>query len=489
MRWAPLALPLLALPALGCNTLLGLDPGKIPPATGGSSTTATTHSSSASTTCQPHTSECSSLVWARAYGDADTEHAEITGMGVDGTGSIVVAGYFGSTLTLGSTLYAQGSFDYFLAKVGPTGMPIWAKRFGSPTDDCATYPIQVSVTLDGQITLAGAIDGSIDFGGGPLDPGPMAHDFDVFVARFDDQGNHLWSKRFGSSPRPQVATQVAVDPAGDVLVAGWFQGSLDFGGGPLSTGAPMSQNGFLAKLAGESGAHVWSEALDAVQSTDVGSLAVDASGDLTVSGNLDGDVDLGTTTLTGSGAYFASFDGNGGYHWGTAASATGSTFATDASVDRNGFSLVAGTFGGMLQLGTTPVLTDTSGEGGFLVKLDPDGKPVWSKTLPSTLVITDGQSDVVIAGAFTESVDLGGGVLIAAGGSKDILLAKLDPNGAHLWSQGFGDAASQFATAVAVMPGSNRIVVAAAGGGSVDFGSGVLSGSGTTSVWLALFDP
>jgi hypothetical protein len=48
---------------------------------------------------------------------------------------------------------------------------------------------------------------------------------------------------------------------------------------------------------------------------------------------------------------------------------------------------------------------------------------------------------------------------MAAGGGKDLVLGKFDASGAHRWSQRFGDAAAQFGTAVATLPGSNRVVV------------------------------
>jgi hypothetical protein len=427
-------------------------------------------------------------VWAKAFGDTDTLHVQVTSMGIDGVGGIVLAGYFGSSVTLGSTLYAQGAFDYFLVKIDATGEPLWAKRFGSADNDSATFPIQVAVTKDGQIALAGAVDGQIDFGGGPLLAGPKQHDYDVFVARFDDQGNHLWSSRFGSSPRPQIATQVAIDQAGDVVLAGWFQGSLDFGGGPLSSGLDTTQNAFVAKLAGGSGAYVWSKALDSMQSTDVGSMAVGPSGDIAVAGNLDGSLDLGGPVLSGYGLYLARLDGGGSSQWGKPCPATGSSFATAAAFDRNGDTLVAGTFGGSIQFGSAPALDEGGGLGAFLAKLDPMGNPRWARALPTTLVATDGMADVVVAGGFTETVDLGGGPITAAGG-KDIIIGKFDAQGAYLWAQRFGDSANQYGTAVGIMPGTNRIVVAAAGSGSVDFGDGAISGDGTTNLFLAVFEP
>jgi hypothetical protein len=482
---------LAAISTLGCNTLLGLDGGKVPPVgAGGSTATVPNGGSGTGGGCAGRTGAgCTGLVWSAVYGDPDTLHAEVTSMGIDEVGNIVLAGYFGSTITIGgSTLYAQGAFDSFLVKIDATGQPLWAKRFGSPDNDSASFPVQVAVTKTGQIALAGAVDGMIDFGGGPLMPGPAQHDFDVFVARFDDQGNHLWSGRYGSGPRPQVATQVAIDPGGDVVVAGWFQGSLDFGGGPLSSGSETTQNGFVAKLAGGSGAYVWAKALDATQSTDVGSLAADASGNLVLAGNLDGPLDLGGPSLGGYGLYLARLDGTGSYQWGKACSASGSSFGTAATFDRNGDALVAGTFGGTIQFGAAPPLTDSSSEGAFLVKLDPSGNARWAKALPTTFVAADGVADIVVAGGFTETVDLGGGTMTSAGG-KDIVLGKFDPTGAHLWSQRFGDSANQYGTAVGIMPGTNRIVIAAAGSGAIDFGDGAISGDGTTNIFLAVFEP
>jgi hypothetical protein len=483
------AAPLAAISTLGCNTLLGLDPGKIPPVAGGGTTTVPNGGTGGGGCAGRTGAGCTGLVWTAVFGDTDTLHAEVTSMGIDEVGDIVLAGYFGSTITIGgSTLYAQGAFDYFLVKIDVTGQPLWAKRFGSADNDSASFPIQVAVTKTGQIALAGAVDGEIDFGGGPLMPGPAQHDFDVFVVRFDDQGNHLWSGRYGTSPRPQVATQVAIDPGGDVVLAGWFQGSLDFGGGPLSSGSATTQNGYVAKLAGGSGAYVWAEAFDATQSTDVGALAADTSGNLILAGNLDGSLDFGGSSLDGYGLYLARLDGTGSYQWGRACPATGSSFGTAATFDRNGDALVAGTFGGSIQFGASPSLDDASNVGGFLVKLDPTGNARWAKALPTTVVATDGMADIVVAGGFTETVDLGGGPLASAGG-KDILLGKLDPTGAPVWIQRFGDSSNQYGTAVAIMPGTNRIVVAAAGGGSVDFGDGAISGNGTTNVFLAVFEP
>jgi hypothetical protein len=43
---------------------------------------------------------------------------------------------------------------------------------------------------------------------------------------------HFWSQRFGSTGNDQ-AWAVVVDAVGNVVVVGWFEGTVNFGGGNL----------------------------------------------------------------------------------------------------------------------------------------------------------------------------------------------------------------------------------------------------------------
>ncbi|MBI4702842.1 MAG: hypothetical protein HY744_17130 [Deltaproteobacteria bacterium] len=59
-------------------------------------------------------------------------------------------------------------------------------------------------------------------------------------------GLHLWSKRFGDASDGQAGYRAAVDGSGNVFVVGRFEGSADFGGGPLKSEGLGDI--FLAKL-------------------------------------------------------------------------------------------------------------------------------------------------------------------------------------------------------------------------------------------------
>src|SRR3989442_13362586 len=90
--------------------------------------------------------------------------------------------------------------------------------------------------------MTGYFQSTLDFGGGPL---TSAGSLDTFLAKFNPSGAHLWSKRFGSTGSDS-STNVAVDGSGNVVMAGSFSGTVDFGSGPL-TSARLYDT-FLAKL-------------------------------------------------------------------------------------------------------------------------------------------------------------------------------------------------------------------------------------------------
>ena len=57
--------------------------------------------------------------------------------------------------------------------------------------------------------------------------------------------SHLWSKRFGSTYEDE-GLGVAVDGSGNVVVTGYFNGTVDFGGGGLTSAG--NDDIFVVKL-------------------------------------------------------------------------------------------------------------------------------------------------------------------------------------------------------------------------------------------------
>ena len=119
----------------------------------------------------------------------------------------------------------------------------------------------VATDRTGNVILTGTYYGSISFGGGVVLK-PAVAPIGAFVAKLDRGGGYLWAKSFGGFTSCSVCGQggsVAVDAAGNIVVTGVFDGSIDFGGATVTTTASNTSM-FLAKL-DPSGEHVWSKEL------------------------------------------------------------------------------------------------------------------------------------------------------------------------------------------------------------------------------------
>jgi hypothetical protein len=95
--------------------------------------------------------------------------------------------------------------------------------------------------------IAGSFQSTVNFGGFALGEPLLtsAGVADIFVAKYDPAGGYRWSKRYGSSGDDSVLAMDA-DAGGNIAVTGYFAGSVDFGGGPLTSAG--SRDVFFAKF-------------------------------------------------------------------------------------------------------------------------------------------------------------------------------------------------------------------------------------------------
>jgi len=109
----------------------------------------------------------------------------------------------------------------------------------------------------------------------------------------------------------------------------------------------------------------------------------------------------------------------------------------DIAADKDGNVYVCGTFEGTLQFDETPALVSQGGNDIFLVKLDKDGKAVWSRRFgdgndqADCHMAADSQG-VAIAGTWHGTMYFGGQVL--GGAFEKAYVARYNGSGNHLWS-------------------------------------------------------
>jgi hypothetical protein len=243
---------------------------------------------------------------------------------------------------------------------------------------------------------------------------------------------------------------LALDPSGNLLVAGYF-GSAD--GGPPPSGyfgtnllAGNGQGQFFVAQYDTNGNCLWARTAPGTASSDATSVAADAQTNVFVAGIFNGSAVFGSTTLVStnaSDAFLAKLDSHGQFLWAIAAGRTNAESIVGlASVvlDTTGNAFWASTFSGTMSLGTNTLIARGTNDvflakvspAGALLRLSQYGTPGCDLSV-SALAMGGGATNLFLAGNFSGSAFLGTNNLVATG-SHDVFLAKLDGSGSVLWA-------------------------------------------------------
>jgi len=349
----------------------------------------------------------------------------------------------------------------------------------------------IAVDLDDNLLVTGYFSGTVDFGGSPLSS--VNNSTDIFIAKYSPAGDHLWSKSFGNS-QDDVGYGIAADSSGNVIATGFFTGTVDFGGGAL-TSYSGGYDLFLAKYS-PGGTHLWSKRF-LNNGADKGySVAAGGGDDILLVGTFTGKLDLGSGILTSAGLddiFVAKFSAYGTNLWSERFGGSDVDFGYDVAVDGSNNVFVTGAFKGSADFGGG-VLTSAALYDAFVVKLSANGVHLWSKRFGSTSndyayrVAVDGSGDVVLTGEFQGTVDFGGGSLVSAGGSDSFLAKYAGANGGHLWSKRFGASLSDSGWAVAT-DGNDAVLATGYFQGVASFGGGSFTSAGGTDLYLLKLSP
>jgi hypothetical protein len=434
--------------------------------------------------CNGETACTGTHLWSKRFGENSSQKG--TSVATDSAGNILLTGSFDSTVDFGGgALTSAGGSDLFITKLDPAGAHLWSKRFGD-TDS----QVGRSITTDsaGNVLLTGYFGGTVDFGGGAL---TSAGGSDLFIAKFDPVGAHLWSKRFGDAGS-QVGSSITTDSADNVLLTGYFTGTVDFGGGALTSAGDYDL--FVTKL-DPAGAHLWSKRFGDAGYQEGSSITTDSSSNVLLTGSFDDTVDFGGGALTSAGGddlLVAKLDPAGAHLWSKRFGDTNDQHGSSISIDSAGNVLLTGHFLGTVDFGGG-ALTGAGLYDLFVAKLDPAGAHLWSKRFGDTArqegdsITTDSAGNVLLTGSFVGTVDFGGGALTSAG-VDDLFVAKLDPAGAHLWSKRFGDMNYQEGYSITTDSAGN-VLFTGYFIGTVDFGGGPLTSAGSQDIFVAKLAP
>lgn len=369
--------------------------------------------------------------WSRSY--VSSGFPSGGAIATDSERSVYHGGYFSTSINLIDTTFTTaGTFDAWLVKCDLNGVYQWSKQMGDSVSSDSVYSLAVDSNDD--LLVCGQFIGTYNFGGGNLTTAsPLGSDW--YVVKFDSDGTHIWSKRFGSTTTDE-ALSLRIAPDNSIYVSGFFGGTVNFGGGALVSAGSSDQA--LVKLT-SAGDHVWSKRFGTSASeTNSLQVALDPDANLIVLGTVSTAIDMGggPLTIAGSSDVFIGKYGqsSGTYLWGTQITGTGlDSIAGPAVVTSDNKIYVNGRLTGTATIGSNTITTSSTGGDAFVACLDgSDGSFLWSSRYGGTSasssrgIALGADGNLVFTGVFQGTANFGP-VSFTSSGGNDVFLVKLRP--------------------------------------------------------------
>jgi len=380
---------------------------------------------------------------------------------LDDSANTYTTGYFSTSAKFGPsiTINATGVSDMFLTKTNSKGIFQWAIHGGGVGN--VTKGLAVKTDANGNSYVTGFFYGTATFGSFNL---TSAGAQDVFIAKYDRNGNILWAKSAGG-PMSDIGNAITFDNSGNVIVTGEFAGTAMFGTFSL-TSTKSNINVFTTKLDGN-GNFLWAQS-GVGPHTDRGlGVACDGAGNIYVTGQF-------TDTITFNSAHFSSlynaiflikYNSAGVEQWFTKAGGGTVNIANSIAVDNSSNVLLTGNFVGTLSFfaTTTVTLTPKYTNGIFVAKYNSSGGLLWDVSdasqgsVTSNCISLDNSGNAYIIGNFecrmSSYADQYGQGTFNTVGYWDIFVAEYTAaSGAWQWSRQIGGQKDNLGYSLAVSP-------------------------------------
>ena len=185
------------------------------------------------------------FLWIKTIGSTGDDYS--TDVATDSFNNVYTTGYFVNTAdfdpTLGGSnihnITSAGAKDAFISKLDSNGAFVWAKTFGSTTDDGA---MGIFVKPSGKLLCTGFFTGTVDF-----DPDnnvfnltSSASSSDAFVMNLSSAGGLSYAFNFGDSGS-DIGYDLFENAAGEVICTGSYALTPDFD--PDVSSFPMTSAG------------------------------------------------------------------------------------------------------------------------------------------------------------------------------------------------------------------------------------------------------
>lgn len=374
------------------------------------------------------------VIWAKHFGKTGFDGVKQIAMMSDG--GFMAIGTFTGAIDFGNSTgekTSAGGFDIYVARFNSDGICQWSRQYGNSQSETAAG-IAVALTDSDNIYITGVISGSVTFGSTTLD---SAMGGECFIVKINSSGTVQWAKNFGGQFNSSNARGVAVDSAGKPFVLADFVGSFSIGGSTFTRAGGYDMA--IASFASADGTVGIKRQYGKIDSNTTGSIsargiAIDSSGNIFATGAFNGSTNLGSlpslTSYGGSDIFISKYNSAGDGAW------------------SSGFGNNIADIGTGIAVNSSSVVVTGSNQGPYIFKNDYQGswagramwlgklsnaqEHLWATSIGAgtgtavvegVAVCFDGTGNVIMTGAFSETIDLGNGP-ITAPSSGNLFIAK-----------------------------------------------------------------
>jgi len=392
----------------------------------------------------------------------------------------------------------------FLPFISSSQIIQWAKGMGSFNND---YGNAICTDAAGNAYTTGMFQGTVDFDpGGPVvsltAPSPG---YNVFVQKLDGSGNFVWAVGFGDTGN-ETGNTITLDNAGNVYVAGAFEGTVDFDPGPgtFNLTSAGATDIFILKL-DAGGNLLWAMNLGGTGLDVANAIKVDVNGDIYATGYFQNTVDFnpgaGVFNLTSAGNYdifIMKLDSARNLRWAGKIGGGTDDMANALCLGDSSNVYVSGYFNGAnidFDFGSGTANLSSQAYDIFVMKLDSAGAFYWAKKMggsgwdKSLSLTLDNFNNVYTTGIFYSTADFNPGSgtnnLVSAG-NADVFISKLNRSGTYCWAKRIGSSNYDEGSSIAY---NDQGFLYLTGGfdGTVDFDPNSGSYNLTTTGWEDIF--